>query len=502
MLYQMELCSDLKAFLKRRVEEHPDTAAFAYWDKSHSVLTEKSSVEFADGVERLGAWLTAKGYRGAKIAVTGENSYPWMLAFFAITNSGNVAALLDKSLPARKAAQLITETDCELLFYASSCQNVVNQLTELGRPFISAVCLDELESLLEHDAGMIGEYREAFRAVEVRREDLAVIAYTSGTSGKNKGVMLTHGNIAEDVSHGGRNINFQGRTLLLLPLHHMFGLSAATMGSLIYGGTVYINQGLRYIPSDILNIKPTVIPAVPAMLPLIYKVLSGMKDMGKVKIICGGAPADGFWIDRFRSIGAEIYVGYGMTECAPLIAVGSELYNRRGDCMKPIDGCEIRIDKPDKDGCGEILVRGPNVMVGYYKMEEETAEALKDGWLHTGDIGKLDEEGYLSITGRKKNLLILANGENVSAEAMERGLMLVKGVKECLTSVVDGKIQAEIYSDEADEDSTRKAIQEWNHTLDPARRIIRIIFRKTEFPKNSSQKIIRNSSSVTQDKEN
>lgn len=490
MQYSIDILYTMREFLSSRAEHCPDTAAFSYWNGDRSDFISVNSVELLAQTEELGAWLMAKGYHGSRIAILGDNSYPWMLSFFGITASGNVACLLDKSLPPRKLRQLMRDTDCEALFYGSLYKPAVDQIR--NEMDIESVCMDDLPHIMELDRDLIESHRDIYRAYPVARDDLAVIAYTSGTSGKNKGVMLSHGNIVEDVTHGMRNMCFKGRTLLLLPLHHMFGVSATTLGTLGWGGTIYFNQGLRYIPQDIIKIQPNVIPAVPAMLPLIYRTMQGAKPTEPTKIICGGAPADGVWIERFRALGVELYAGYGMTECSPLIAVASELCERQDGSMRVIDGVTVKIDSPDKNGNGEILVQGPITMKGYYNMPEETAEALEGGWMHTGDIGRLEEGNYLIITGRKKNLLILSNGENVSAEELERWLMRIEGVTECITSVVNGAIQAEIYSASGKLEEIRRSIRERNGNLDQSRRIKNIVFRDTEFPKNSSQKIIRN----------
>lgn len=488
MLYPVDICHTMRQLLESRVRNYPDAPLFIYKDKTRTQQTCVNSADFAAQTRSLGAWLMGKGLHGERIAILGENSYYWLLCFFGVVCSGNVAALLDRNLSVRVLRQLMDDTGCRVLFYSEAQRDTAERLID-GLD-ISAYCLDHIPAHLDLDAGLSESFESAYDALTVQPEELAVISFTSGTSGKNKGVMLSQENVAIDTCLGCRCNDFSGRSLLLLPLHHMFGLTAGVLGIFHWGGSIYINQGLRYIPGDIAEVKPNVVTTVPAMLPFLYRGFSAIKPVENVKLMCGGAPADSAWIERFRALGAVMDVGYGMTECSPVIAVSSELWDRHDGAMRVIDGVQLRIDAPDKNGCGEILVSGPNVMQGYYGLPEETEKTLRDGWLYTGDIGRLDSEGYLTITGRKKNLLILSNGENVSAEAMERLLMRIDGVKECLTSVVDGVIQAEIYSD-GREDETRKAILEWNHTLDPARRIIKIVFRNTEFPKNSSQKIIR-----------
>lgn len=488
MLYEIEISRTLRELLQRRAECFSDTPVFVYWNPAHTEQIPVTSAEFFGQTERLGAWLLAQGYRGRKLAILGENSYAWLSAFFAITNSGNVAVLLDKNLSAKVLKELIESTDCDAVFFSASYQDTADILkAETGLPFL---CLNDLLQRMEAGQDGIEAAIDEFRQKSIQPDDPAVIAFTSGTSGKNKGVILSHENVASDVTWAARYTKSSGKALHLLPFYHMFGI-LGMLGPVVWGGTVYINQGLRYIVQDVIQVRPVLITAVPAMLPLLYRGIQSIGSGIGMKIISGGAPADMTWMQRFRELGVRINNGYGMTECAPCIAMASELYDRDDGSMKVIDGWKVRIDEPDEDGCGEILVKGSNVMKGYYRMEDETREALRDGWMHTGDLGKLDAEGFLSIVGRKKNLLVLPNGENVSPEELERMVQPLDGVAECLASAKGGCLQMEVYAPGSDENKLKEAILNLNHLLPSAKRIKKILFRQEEFPKNSSMKILR-----------
>ena len=375
---------------------------------------------------------------------------------------------------------------------------------------------------------------------------LASIVFTSGTTGKGKGVMLSQANIGLDMTLGMYNFDITRKTLHVLPPHHTFGSTVNYVGHLSQGCEVYISSGIKHVSDEIREQQPTHLILVPAFLEVmnrkiwttarktgkegLLKVMMKVSDClrkvgidvrkklfssvlsafgGKLElIICGGAKLDEDIIRTFDSLGITILNGYGITECSPLISANRNKYRKPGSVGTPILACRVKIDDPDENGEGEICVKGPNVMLGYYNNPEATAEVFdKDGFSHTGDYGKLDEEGWIYITGRKKNLIILSNGKNVYPEEIEADLQKVEGVTEVVVYAGESRVQkdkitivAEIFPD-ADllKDKGITDLQKYfedqvkalNAKMPPYKAVKRVKLRDAEFQKNTSRKITR-----------
>ena len=477
------MAKTIRDLLKKRAEEYAQIPLFVYWNQEHSSQITVVSKEFEKQVACLGKWFLRQGYQRRKIAIYGENSYDWILAFFAVVCTGNVAVLLDYHLPPEELKKLLLFSGCEAVCFSSDYKDIAEELQDgMEIPFCAFADLHRIALRDNSDGNCL--------LAPVSSEALAVIAFTSGATGNRKGVMLTHRNLLADWCGVVKQIDGSGKGLLLLPLFHVFGMTDM-MAVLLCGGTNYICDSMRHIASDVIAIQPSTVCAVPAMLPILYRAFAKMKNHYGARIICGGAPADYGWKDRFASIHVDLYYGYGMTECSSVVATNSELYDKSDGAMKVLESNEVRIDCPDENGIGEVCVKGPNVMRGYYKMPEETAAVLREGWMHTGDLGRLDEDGFLMITGRKKNLLILPNGENVAPEALERKVMEISGVSECMAYLQNGKVVMEIYAQNSHESTIQDAVYRINETVEASHRIMKVVFRDKPFEKNSVGKIIR-----------
>ena len=375
---------------------------------------------------------------------------------------------------------------------------------------------------------------------------LASIVFTSGTTGKGKGVMLSQANICLDMTLGMYNFDITRKTLHVLPPHHTFGSTVNYVGHLSQGCEVYISSGLKHVSDEIREQQPTHLILVPAFLEVMnrkiwttarkshkagllkamIKMSNGLRKIGidlrkklfssvlsafggKLElVICGGAKLDEEIIKTFDSLGITILNGYGITECAPLISANRNKYRKAGSVGTPILACRVKIDSPDENGEGEICVKGPNVMLGYYNNPEATAEVFdKDGFFHTGDYGRLDEEGWIYITGRKKNLIILSNGKNVYPEEIEADMQKIEGVNEVVVYAGESSVQkdkitivAEIYPD-ADllKDKGISDMQKYfedqvkflNARMPQYKAVKRVKLRDAEFQKNTSRKITR-----------
>ena len=358
--------------------------------------------------------------------------------------------------------------------------------------------------------------------------------------------MLSQTNIGQDMTLGMYNFALTPRTLHVLPPHHTFGSTVNYVGHLAQGVEVYISSGLKHVSDEIREQQPTHLILVPAFLEVMHKkIWEGARKSGKTgllktmmavsnalrklgidvrrklfksvlapfggkleMVICGGAKLDEEIIRTFDAIGITIMNGYGITECAPLISCNRNLYQKAGSVGLPIFDLRVRIDEPDDNGEGEICVKGPNVMLGYFNNPEATAEVFdKDGFFHTGDYGRLDEEGWIYITGRKKNLIILSNGKNVYPEELEADIQKIAGVAEVVVYAGESRLNkdketivAEIFPD-ADalqamgiQDAQayfEEQIKKLNAKLPPYKLIKRVKLRDVEFQKNTSRKIIR-----------
>ena len=341
---------------------------------------------------------------------------------------------------------------------------------------------------------------------EPEPDQLCTIMFTSGTTGKSKGVMLTHRNVAENATCLDMKIPERTVILSVLPIHHAYCLSMDILKGISLGSVICINDSLMRVAKNIKLFKPEMILMVPLMIETMAKKLEEASLLpakivksqvfGKqLHTICsGGAYLDPAYIDLFNKYDITILQGYGMTECAPVISTTVSWNIRKDSVGQLIPNCEAKtVD-------GELWVRGSSVMQGYYKMPEETAETLEDGWLKTGDLGYADEDGFVYLTGRKKNLIITKNGENVSPEELENALSTNRLVGEVLVREKNGVIEAEIYPDQDYvkkkrikdvREKLQEVIDEYNLKAAPQKKIYSLIVRDTEFEKTTTRKIKR-----------
>ena len=495
----------------------------------------KTYKEFRDEVASLGTFILSKGLKKEKIAILGENSYEWLLCYFAVLGSGNTAVPLDRDLPVDDLLYNIHNSGCKAIFCSALYKDVAEKLKERDSGIEFYFSKADMNEMLEEGRKLIASGDNSFSEADVKPDDLAAIVYTSGTTGKSKGVMLTQRNIASNALSACRNINGEGRGVLALPLHHTFGMVANVIAPLIFEATIYMTTSIRNIQADMIKIGATAAFCVPLMAELIYKkVWATAKEKGKDEIlkkgikisntllkfgidvrrklfaevhealggnlelfVCGGAPLSEKMAFELTSMGINVLNGYGITECSPIVSVNRNFANKIGSVGLVLDCNEVKINNPDEKGVGEIYVRGDNVMVGYYNDEEATKEAFDDSWFKTGDLGYLDEDGFLFVTGRIKNLIILPNGKNVSAEELEEKLLdEIGGVEEVLVYDEDDKITAEVYLGQAAEpeakEKVKKDIKRLNAKLPSYKKIAKTKVRDEAFPKTTSMKIKRN----------
>lgn len=491
-----------------------------------------SCARFYDDVMKLAAHFHQTYGERIRMAVVGENSYEWILTYFAVVCSNNIIVPIDKELASADIVALLKDCETTVLVYSRDYDDIADDIG-IGMPELEVIAMPKLRGHIE-----------AVRSAEwiaTDKDAPAAIIYTSGTTGKSKGVLLSQANLCADARHSMTFVLFYGRTIALLPFHHTFAFTVSVLCSILNGVDTLIAPSLKNVMGLIYEFKPTYLAVVPMIIEKMDKgILAKIEKSGKKKllgvldavcnpidalgiglrrkcfsairerlggeldfIISGGAPIDQKIIDRFDSYGIRILNGYGITECAPVVSVNRLYHHRAGSVGRPLPGVMVTIDDPDERGEGEICVQGDIVMLGYYHMPEETEKAMAGGRFHTGDLGRLDKDGFIHITGRIKNLIILSNGKNVSPEELETQIGRIPGVDECLVYEQTARLVAEIYPDEECR-TARSDVQAYfdeqigrlNDTLPPYKAIAKVVIRDTEFVKTTTKKIKRNYSDM------
>ena len=523
--------------------------AFAYFDRKGNCYN-KTYLEFCAEVRSVAEWIAAQKPASRHIGILGENSYDWLVMFMAVICSGNAAVALDKDMTQEELLQAAGDADVGLILHSAKAGKKtakIKKALEVPGKMPDCCSFDEAYAAASAPVPEDSAVLEYFDKMSVDADAMCCMFFTSGTGGRRKPVMLSHRNIAADINGSCQLFVLEGDTYTVLPFHHAFGLIVGVWMVFHYGHTVYISSGLRYIPAELKAACPQTMMLVPLFVESFYKqirqeaakagrqkqmkaamLLSDLlrtcgidirrrlfKDVlvrfgGNLEyIICGGAPLDKLYVEKFRKLGIEILNGYGTTECSPVAAVNRNHYRRDGSVGLALPGSEVVISQD-----GEVLVRGPHVMLGYYDNAKKTdyhgdsdtnwpdtggeeAEKIdENGFYHTGDLGRIDRDGFIFLTGRKKNLIILSNGENVSPEELEEKLLRFDSINEVIVSADDGVICAEIYPETNDSEENlytqiQNEIDSLNKQLPAYKQITRTVFRNTPFEKTTTKKIRR-----------
>ncbi len=554
-LYETTVFENFRVLTENAAKKFPDKVAIAYREKpKDKEPIEVTYTQMKEDIRNFGTKAVNLGLREKHVAIVGEASYGWVVSYFGLMAIGCVTVPIDKELPAAEIADIIKVSECEAVFFGNAACEKIQEIKEdlpLVKTYV-AMCSDSFEGALSikdmiKEGGVLFENGDnTFYDYEIDTEKVASIVFTSGTTGKGKGVMLSQTNIVSDMTQGMYNFAITPKTMMVLPPHHTFGSTVNLVGHLAQGATVYISSGLKQILSEMQEQQPSHLILVPLFVETFYKRIwstaqkqrkdkalrvlikfsNGLRKVGidlrkqlfrsvtknfggKLEmIICGGAALNQDIIDTFDAIGITILNGYGITECAPLISCNRNKYQKKGSVGTPIIGELVKIKDPDENGEGEICVKGPNVMLGYYKNEEATKAAFdEEGYFKTGDYGKLDEEGWLYITGRLKNLIIFSNGKNVYPEEIETEISRIYGVSEVVVYAGESKsnpkrevIVAEIYPDfdafklKGIDDAKKyfnEEISKLNERSVSYKTVGYVKIREEEFQKNTSRKIIR-----------
>jgi long-chain acyl-CoA synthetase len=558
-LYETTKFSDVREMVENAAKRFPDKYALSYKKDPHDEeISHYTFLECRECVRALATEFTALGMQNENVAIIGEASPEWIFSYFALMSMGAVSIPIDKELPCEDMASILNTAECKFVVFSSVIEEKIKEL-EKTVPTLKTIVewgtvsdgRISLHQIMDTGFEKVTNGDTSYLDYELDPDKLASIVFTSGTTGKGKGVMLTSRNICSDMEQGMYNFQITYKTLLALPPHHTFGSTVNIIGHYAQGCEIYISSGLRHIMGELKAFKPTHLVLVPLFVETFYKrIVSAAEKSGKLgglkfliklsnflrkigidarkkffgksvlsnfggeleMIISGGAALNQSIIDFFEAIGVVILNGYGITECAPLISCNRNECRRKGSVGLPIIGGHVHIHEPDANGEGEICYTGPNVMLGYYKNEEATRDAFIeiDGkkYFRTGDCGRVVTDGndqWIYITGRYKNLIILSNGKNVYPEEIETDIQGVFGVNEVVVYQGETKnneelIVAEIFPDyealklRGIEDAKAHFdanIKEINKKNPPYKKVDIVKIRDVEFPKNTSRKIIR-----------
>lgn len=546
----MQEITDLRQLIDIVLPKNPEAIAFMIRD-GEGVRKIKNS-EFIDDVRSLTASLMK--YDTTKIAVIGENSYKWVVCYMAAIYRGFVVVPIDKDLSDVEIKTIITTSQSEIVLFGDSHEDLISPILEefpqiKSHNFYSdnyKKCpIGSVEEAIEHGRELLKSSPNMFDDIKVDSKEVYSIVFTSGTTGTGKGVMLSHENVLSNLKSSREMVRIGAVQMAILPMHHTFQSNLGIILCMYCGSTMAINNSIKFFAQNLKLYEPTDLLCVPLVLETMYaNIWNTIRESGKesivrtmirfsdflmkigidirrklfnkiiagtggklIDIFCGGALLDADVARGMISFGYNINIGYGITECSPLISGNvSRIPSKMGSCGFPFTCNELKLVGVDEDGDGEIWVKGSNIMLGYYNNEEATKNVMEDGWFKTGDIGRHDKDGYLYITGRKKNVIVLNNGKNIYPEELETLILKSPLVKEsAVYSIIgekgeEGTIAAEVFPDfdyakknniENIKEQINDLINNINLNLPYYKRIVSVKFRDNEFEKTTTKKIKR-----------
>lgn len=543
---------DIKELINYTVNKFPNNKAFIIKEKISKEEVKYHDItfkEFLEDINNLGTALYDLGLNEKKVAIISKNRYEWFLGFLATLMGNMIVVPLDKGLTAIEIENCVSKVNPEAIIFDNEYKNVIDEIKEKNQCIESYICMDQnsdyltINELKEKGKALRDAGNKEYENAEIDADKTSELCFTSGTSNNSKIVELSHRNIASDISalHATEDFRETDVNLAFLPFHHTFG-STGLLLILSYGAASAFPDGLRYIAQNLKEYGISVFIGVPALIETMYKkVLKEIRDQGKEKtiqiarkvtnllpktkrkifkpiidalggklrvIISGASGLDPeVWL-AFNEMGIKILQGYGLTEASPVVAAENYKYGRKGSIGFPLKGISVKIFDKNELGIGELAVKGDNVMKGYYNNEEATAESFRDGWLLTGDLAYIDKDGYIFITGRKKNVIVLKNGKNIYPEEIETLINKIELVKESMVFgmpkeddlMVSVKVQYDEeyakknYPNLTEEELKNviwEKIKEINKTMPTYKYVKNILITKEEFIKTTTAKIKR-----------
>ena len=545
-LYKYIEITDLKDMLKKSGEKYGEKIAYKIrQENGYKEITHNEVRKMVDG---LGTKLIDMGLKDKRIAVIGENRYEWEIAYLSIVCGTGTVVPLDKSLPENELESLIERSKAEAIICS---QKYVEILKKTKLKYIISMDLEKdndgiisQKRLISEGIQLVKSGNTSFTNAKIDNEKMSIMLFTSGTTSISKAVALSHKNICSNLMDISSilDVNSSDVFLSFLPLHHVFECTVGFLFSLYVGAETVFCDGIRHIPKNLAEYKVSVMASVPAIYERLFKIIKKhlekqgkveqiLKDEEKYKdssmekkkevfkeihdllggniklFISGAASLEPSIEEKFRRLGFNMVQGYGLTETSPVVAIGNKKYHKTGSIGKCVPSDEVKLLDINKDGIGELAVKGPNVMLEYYENKEATEKVLKDGWFQTGDLARIDEEGYIFICGRKKSVIVLKNGKNIFPEEMETLINKEDGVEE---SFIFGKPISKdpndikifvkiVYNKESFEGKTETEIKEYfnekiksiNKTMPHYKAIRGIIISDKPLIKTTTNKIKR-----------
>lgn len=556
-LYNYIEITDLKDMLNKTRNLYGERPAYKIRieDGKYQIFTHN---EVRDMVNSLGTALIDLGLKGKRIGVIGENRYEWELAYLSITCGTGTVVPLDKSLPANELESLIERSDIEAIFFSQNYSKTIEKVKFSEKNKLKHLISMDLDvhtdgvysqkELIKSGKKLLEEGNTEFIDACINPEEMSIMLFTSGTTSKAKVVSLSHKNICSNLMDLASILDVTSDDILLsvLPLHHVFECTVGFLFSLYKGAQTVFCDGIRHIVDNLNEYHVTVMACVPGIYERIFsmirrkiekqgklqeildceekyknasmndkkEVFKEIHDMigSKVKLFISGAAAlDSKIEEKYRLLGINLVQGYGLTETSPVVAIGTNKYYKTGSIGKSVPSVEAKIVDKNDEGIGELVVKGPSIMLGYYGNEEESKEVLKDGWFYTGDLAKIDEDGYIYICGRKKSVIVLKNGKNIFPEEMENLVNKIEGVNESFVFgkqlsedkenikinvkiVFDRERVKDVYKVETDEEiyqAILSKVKEINQTMPKYKAIRGMILTEVPLIKTTTNKIKR-----------
>jgi len=559
-LYEVRSIKNLKDMIDSSVKLYGDKAAFLVKGKNggnYSTITYK---QFKQDLDALGTALIDLGLKGKKVAIIGENRYEWALSYLAVVNGTGIVVPIDKELPQNEIENLLRRSEADAIIFSQTVSSHVTNIAQNNKDVNYFINMDAEEDddniisfrkLLARGKQLLEEENRSFIDAVIDEKAMNILLFTSATTDTAKAVMLSHENICSNLMAMSTMIYIDPSDIFLsvLPLHHTYECTCGFLCALYRGAAIAYCEGLRHIQKNLQESKATVMLAVPLIYEAIYKRIwdqARKNNMeGKLKLaiklsnllrkfginitrklfaaiydnfggnirlfISGAAAIDPHVAKGFRDFGLIFVQGYGLTECSPIVALNRDVDFKDDAAGLPLPGSEVRIANPNSEGIGEIIIKGKGVMLGYYKDEEATRNSIKDGWFYTGDLGYIDKDGFVHITGRKKHVIVTKNGKNIYPEEIETLLNRSPYIKESMVYGKNDDIHGEVVvsavivpdmekvqedfnrtlSDEELHELIKNEIKEVNKKLVMYKYIRDFSLRETEFAKTTTKKIKR-----------
>lgn len=560
-VYEPRNVKDFREMIEYTVTKYPKNIAYKYkkdGNLKNVQYVEKTYEEVGNDIKALSTELLNRNLENKRIVVIGNNRYEWCITYLAVTSGNMVIVPMDKALPENEIINLVIRSEAEVAIFDKKYLETMKELKKDDNANLRMlICMDNIEDedadkfedLLQKGNELLKNGDNKYENIEVDPEKMSIMLFTSGTTNSPKAVMLSQKNICSNLSDISCWVKLYDTDTLLsfLPIHHTFECTITFLYGFYSGCTIAFCDGLKYIQKNLAEYKVSVFVAVPLVLETMYKkIIKAINDQGKAKLIAnmtklsngllkckidlrkkifkqilknfggnlrvvlyGAAPMNKDTIIGFNNFGIELVQGYGLTETSPVISAETDKEKKPGSVGLALPSLNVKIDNPSENGEGEILVKGPSVMLGYYKNDEENKKAFKDGWFKTGDYGYIDEKGFIYVTGRKKDIIVLRNGKNVYPQEIEFLINKIPYVVEslvyqrernntdtmlCAKIVYDKEIIKEQLGDKTEKeysDIIWKKIKEINKELPVFKHIKNITITTEPLMKTTTQKIKR-----------